>query len=446
MLPQFKNPKLVFYLIWFGQFVSILGSAMTRFAVIVWAYQQTQQTMILGWLGFFGYLPFVLVSPFAGVWIDRLDRKKILIFTDIGASLGTLFLFINFSTGGLQIWHLLLVEALIAIFEAFQSPAFSATIPQLVSKEDFSRANGLLSMADSTARIFAPILAGMILAFSNLSAVFMIDLVTFGIAMIVLVMVQFPTIKQDKKIKAENNFWFELRTGIDFIFRREGLVGLLIIFLFINLFAAITYYAILPALILSRTNGNQVDLGMVNAALSIGALTGGIIISTWKGPKKKVFGFLLATVMSFLFGDFLFAVGRSLPIWLLAAFASAIFIPAITGYNMTIWQSKVPRNLQGRVFSLRSMFQTIVMPLGYLLGGWLGDFVFEPAIRNQSVWAIWMTPLVGSTSGAGLGAMFLFTSILGTLTGISGFLFKKIRNVEDDLPDFEILENQFVAE
>lgn len=427
-----------FYIIWIGQLVSLFGTAMTRFAVIVWAYQQTNTVMTLGWLGFFGYVPYIITSPIAGVLIDRMDRRKILIITDGLAGFITIFMLIQFLTGNLAIWHLFLAEGLTSVLEAFQIPAFNASITLLVNKKNYTRANSLFSIANDAAKIFAPIIGGLLLSISNLSTIFTVDIITFLIAMLTLMVIRIPQLesKQIGRLSI-SGWWIENSEAARFIKDRKGLLAILLVYLNINFFAALTYFCILPALILARTGGDQFALGTVQGFLGIGGLIGGVILAIWGGPKRKVYGFLFATGASFLFGDFLFATGQNIVVWSIGAFISTIFIPLINSNSLAIWQLKVPPEMQGRVFALRSMGQTAVMPIGFLLGGWLADNVFEPLFMQPNSFVNWFSPIVGRGPGAGMGFMFLITCLFGFLTAVVGFSSSSVRNIESDLPDFD---------
>ena len=157
-----------FLIIWLGQFVSRIGTALTRFALLIWLYQQTQSALSVALLGFFAFLPAILVSPFAGVWVDRLDRRKVLILADTAAGLTTLGLLILHSTGSLAVWHLYVLALLTGSFEAFQSPAYMAAVTVLVPKDQYGRAGGLRSLAEHGAQVLSPVLAGLLLLSSPL--------------------------------------------------------------------------------------------------------------------------------------------------------------------------------------------------------------------------------------------------------------------------------------
>lgn len=164
-----------FLIIWAGQFVSTVGTGMTRFALIIWAYQETGSATTLSLLGFFAWLPYVIVSPIAGVWVDRFDRRLVLILSDLGAGLITLLLGYFYLQGELAIWHIFLLEGVTAVFDAFQAPAATVVTSVILKKEDYARASGLRSLAQDASRIIAPMAGGALLVWIGLGGVLLIE-------------------------------------------------------------------------------------------------------------------------------------------------------------------------------------------------------------------------------------------------------------------------------
>lgn len=179
-----------FLLIWIGQAASYLGSSIVTFGLTIWAWQETEQATALALVGFFSFVPTLLVSPFAGVLVDRLNRKHVLLLSDAGSALASLVTLLLYSAGALEVWHLYLLGAWSGFVGAFQFPAFSAAITTLLPKEHYARAGGMRSLLNSLAHIGGPALAGILLAFSSLSTLLVIDLVTFGLALLTLLPVQ----------------------------------------------------------------------------------------------------------------------------------------------------------------------------------------------------------------------------------------------------------------
>lgn len=428
-----------FLLVWSGQLVSLIGSAMTRFALIIWIFMQTGEALDLALLGFFSYLAYVLMSVYAGILVDRYDRKLLMLLADSGSGISTLIVFALLATGQLELWHLFAVSAISGALEAVQVPAYSAATTLMIPKKHYSRASGLVSFAQYGAEVLSPFLAGAVLGFLGIEAVLMIDIITFLFAVGTLAFIKIPQPKR-KTDEQKLSRWQELTLGARYVFARKGLFGVMLIFAGIGFFASLTYFSILPAMILARTGGDEIALASVQSALGFAGVIGGLILGVWGGPKRLIHGFLFGAGLSFLIADMLFALGKNTQDWVIAACSASIFIPFIDGSYRALWQKKVDPALQGRVFAFRNMFTMAVRPFGYLLGGWLADNVFEPAMMPDGVLAPIFGDLIGTGVGTGMSVMFMFTALGGMIISLSGYLVPAIRNVERDLLDFDELE------
>jgi len=425
-----------FLIIWVGQFVSQIGTALTRFALLIWLYQQTGSAMDVALLGFFSFLPAFLISPFAGVWVDRLDRRKVMLLADSGAGLTTAALLGLYVTGGLQIWHLYAVQVLAGVFESFQSPAYAATTTLLVNKEHYARINGLRSLAQYGALVIAPFLAGLLLIWVGVGGVMIVDLSTFAVALVTLLLVRVPLPQQEETtVPGDNRFWADLRAGFRYTWARPGLVGLMLVYTGMNFAAALTYFSTLPAMILARSGGDQFALAMVQGSMGGAAVVGALLVSLWGGPRRKIHGVLSGAGLSFLLGDLLLALGRDLSGWVTGAAISAIFIPVLDSSNMAILQAKVAPAMQGRFFALFHMARQSLIPVGYLLGGLLAERWLEPGMMPGGDLAATFGWLVGTGPGTGIALMFVVTSLLGAGLCFAGYLFPAVRNIEEDLAD-----------
>lgn len=434
-----RKGNRTFLTIWSGQLVSQIGTAMTRFALLIWAYQQTGSATTVALLGFFAFLPMLLVSPVAGVWVDRIDRRKIMLLADAGAGLMTAAMLLLYVTGHLAVWHLYLAEGLAGIFEAFQRPAYMAATSTLLPKEQYTRANGLRSLADFGAQVLAPVFGGLLLTWADLGGVMLVDMATFLVAFITLMMVRLPAAVGEVGVPsvASPALHREIRVGYRYIRQRPGLVGLTAIMAAVYFFAALTWSAIMPAMILARSGQNELALASVQSAMGIAGVVGGVLVSLWGGPKRKIHGVLAGIALSFLLGDIPLAIGRTLPIWIGAASVGSFFIPIIFSAHDAIWQSKVEPALQGRVFATKEMIMRAFAPAGYLLSGVLADRLLEPAMAVDG----WLAPtlgwLVGTGPGAGMALMFVASAVCAIFICLVGYLLPALRRVEDDLPDHD---------
>lgn len=433
-----NNGTITFFIIWIGQLVSILGTKMTRFALLIWVYQETGQATAMALLGFFGWGATALISPFAGHWVDKWDKRRVMLWADFGAGMITVVLLVIQAQGDLQLWHLYGMQALVGALDAFQFPAYFASTTVLIPKEHYGRINGMRSLAQFTAEILAPIFAGALLYFIGVMGIMLIDVATFLFAVLTLTFIVIPNPNPVPVEDEGETFWQQVTFGFRYIKRHDGLFGLMIVMTLINFFAALTYFGVFPAMVLARTGGNQLALSSVEAALGAGGIIGAILMSVWGGPKRKIHGVLGFTALSFIAGDFLFGIGRTVPVWVFSGIAAAGFIPFITGCSAAIWQTKVPPHLQGRVMNAQYALRELMHPIGYIAGGLLADFVFEPAMMPGGVLAPILGGLVGTGAGAGMAVMFLMTGVGGVLTGFGGYFFPALRNVERDLPDYDM--------
>jgi MFS transporter, DHA3 family, macrolide efflux protein len=422
-----------FRILWAGQSLSLLGSGMTRFAVMIWAYQVQGTATALALLGFFNCLTYVIASPFAGVLVDRWNRRSVMVLADLGSGLMTAFLLVMFSAGRLELWHLYLAVGMVGVFEAFQEPAFSASISLLVPRQDFTRSNAMLGLGRSAARMLSPAIAGVLLPLAGLGVVMAFDLVTLGLALMGLLLIRIPTpAVSSTGRQASGSFQHEVKFGAAYILKRPGLRNLLFTFFLINLFGTLTYFAVLSPMVLARTGGSEVTLGLVRTAMGLGGIAGGLAVTVWGGSRHKTRTYLVSVMLSFLVCDAMMAVSTSAAGWIAAGLLAEFSIAFIVSPYFAIWQEKVPTDVQGRVFAMREMVQVASQPLGYLAGGLLADHLFEPFMLGGSSLAGSLTGLVGSGPGSGMAVMFLLTSLLGALTGVWGLLSSTIRRLDSE--------------
>jgi len=426
-----------FGIIWIGQVISLLGTAMTNFGLTIWAYEKTGQATSLAMIGFFFVTPMVVLSPIAGAIVDRSNRRLMMMLSDLAAGLTTIVVFALYATGHLQIWHLYITAAISGAFQTFQWPAFSAAITVMLPKEQYGRANGMLELADSASGIFAPLLAGVLLGIIGLAGIMIIDIVSFSFAIGALLFVFIP---QPERTEAgregQGSIWKEAMYGFPYIFKRRSLLGLQLVFMVGNLFAGLAFTLLAP-MILARTSSNEMVLGSVQSAGAIGGVVGGVAMSAWGGTKRKVHGVLGGWILGSLSGELLLGLGRDLPVWLVAGFLAAFFVPFINASNQAIWQAKVAPDVQGRVFATRRLIAWLVSPLARLIAGPLADKVFEPAMQEGGTLAGTFGWLVGTGNGAGMALILVFCGLAAALVAVTGYATRAVRDAEVILPDYD---------
>ena len=428
-----------FTIVWLGQIVSVLASMMTQFALTIWAFEKTGSATTLGLVQVFFVTPFLLISPLAGALVDRKDRKTMMMVSDLGAGLATVGILILQALGILEIWHLYLAAVINGLGNTFQWPAYSAAISTMLPKEQYGRANGMMSLIEAGPGVIAPLIAGALLPVIGLTGILFIDVTTFLFAIGALLVVYIPQpARTQEGAQAQGSVWQEAVYGFRYIFERPGLFGLLIVFLIGNLFSNIQFTLLAP-MVLSRTGNDSVILGSVQSAGAIGGVVGGVLMSVWGGFKRRIHGVLVGWILASLALAFL-GIGRDLSIWIPAMLVGALFFPLINSSSQAIWQAKVAPDLQGRVFSSRRLIAWVTTPIAPIVAGTLADYVMEPAMRTVNPFSQTFSGLVGTGPGAGMGFLTVVCCLACVLVGITGYFSPSIRNLEVSLPDHDQLQ------
>jgi MFS transporter, DHA3 family, macrolide efflux protein len=438
-----------FTIVWIGQLVSLIGTSMTQFALTIWAYQLTGSAAALALVGFFSFAPVVLFSPIAGVLVDRWNRKLVMMMSDIAAGLSTIIIFLLHLSGNLQIWHLYVAGAFTGIFQSLQFPAYSAAMSLMLKKEQYTRANAMLSFADAASGVIAPVLAGALIALVRISGVLLIDIITFVFAVTALAVVHVPepqhTEAQKEQIKSERgSFLNQLTFGFRYIIERPSLLGLQIVFFTFNLTGTIGAILLAP-MVLARTGNSELILGWVQSAGGIGGVLGSLALSAWGGPKRRVNGVIIGLMLGSIF-QILFGLGTIPLVWIISSALLTATIPVANASNQAIWMAKIPPHMQGRVFAVRRTIAQISAPLAMFLAGFLADGIFEPAMREGGSLAGVFGGIFGVGAGAGMALMITLAGIIGASLGVGAYLFPAIRNAEDILPDHEAIAAPAVPE
>lgn len=431
-----------FTIIWIGQVFSLLGTAMTGFALAIWAWQTTGQATTLALLAFFNFAPAVIVSPIAGALVDRHNRKKIMALADFAAGIPTIGVLLLYVTGNLQIWHLFITGAVAGTFQSFHFPAYSAAVTMILPKKHYARASGMLSLADFASAIFAPVVAALLLTIVGIEGILLIDIASFSLAICMLLIVHIPQPPiTEAGRKGMGSLWKESLYGFRYIYERPSLLGLQLVFLSFNLVATFGNVLLSP-LILSCTGNDTIILGSVMSASGIGGLIGSLLLTVWGGPKRRVNGILMGMAGLSFFGLFLMGLGRSPIVWAAASFISMLFVPIANGSSQAIWQAKVAPDVQGRVFATRRLIAQISSPIAMLIAGPLADNFFEPSMSEQGSLATIFSGIVGTGAGAGMALMMVIAGVLGIAVSLGAYAFRSVRNAEDILPDHDAKTTQ----
>lgn len=423
-------PQRTFLTVWFGQFVSVLGTTLTGFALAVYVFVETGSVTRLAAVLAAVAVPGILLAPIAGVIVDRFDRRAVMLGADIIAGAGSVVLALSYFADGLELWLIIPVLAVASAAQAFQEPAYLATIPTLVPKEQIGRANGLVQLAQAAGHIIAPFAAGALLATVGMGVVFVIDVATFGVAVVTLLVVRFPGVRAEAP-PISPSMRGEAVEGFRFLWDRQGMFRFLMLAAVLNLLFGFVNVLFAP-LFLAFTN--EAVMGAALSVAGVGMLVGSLLMSAWGGPKQRVRGMLVFVA---LLGVGI-AVSGLRPSVVVAGAGTLIvmlILPLVNGTSQAFWQVKVPLAMQGRVFSTRRMLATVASPLAYVLAGPLADGLFEPAMAEGGWLGSLLGDVIGAGAGRGIGAMFVFIGLATVLLAVIGWTDPRVRNLEADYPD-----------
>jgi MFS transporter, DHA3 family, macrolide efflux protein len=421
-------------IIWLGQLISTLGSYMTEFAIKVSAWEMTEKATTLTLMGFFSLLSGIFATFVAGIVVDRSNRKLLMILGDTAAILTTLaIVWLHFSHN-LQVWHFYIAGIVTGAFGEIQELAYATSTALMVPKQYYTRASSMSSVLHYGSVIVAPALAGMLYPSLGLGGIALIDIATFGVAILTVIGVTIPQVERSPQpSSAQPHPLKDALYGFRYLILHKGLLiilGVILLFSFANEVGGALY----APMILARSGNNPGVLGSISAATGVGGILGSTILIAWKGPQQKMQGLLLAMIGVGASKSF-FGWGQSLLTWVPAQFSSSLSFPLLTSCDTAIWWSKVSPKVQGRVFAAHSVIFHLSSLLAVSVAGPLADRFFEPAMQpSGSLAPIW-GGLFGTASGAGMALLYVLASVWMLLVGLGGLLLRPVRNADTLMPD-----------
>jgi DHA3 family macrolide efflux protein-like MFS transporter len=388
---------------WIGQLISLLGSSIAQFVIIWWITLETGNPLYLSLASFLGLTPAVIIAPFAGVLVDRWNRKFLIGFVDFLQALAIVLLIILFWLGIVAYWHILLLLTLRGIFQAFHSPAVSAIVPLMVPKEKLSRMNGLNYLFSGAVTLVGPVLAALMLGLWKIHQILWIDVITFLVALFPLFIIKIPPVRMKQD---QSSFKEDFLEGFSFIKKTRGLLPLLTLATALN-FLLTPLSTLLPYYVKFDHLGDASDLALVMAFFHAGILTGGVVMSVMKGFKRKMFVSAISLYIIFIGYAFVAFTPKGL-FWFMAlsGLLMTFCVPIVNVLLQTIFQTIVPMKMQGRVNSVVMALASAATPLGMILSGIFAGFV-------------------------GTANFFIACAITGILIVTFSWLFTDVKHVEE---------------
>lgn len=360
---------------WFlsGQAISLFGSSLVQYAIMWYITLQTKSGEMMMISIICGFLPTFFLSPFAGVWADRYNRKKLIVLADAGIAVSTLILAVIFMLGYREIWLLFVVSAVRALGSGIQIPAVGALLPQIVPDDKLTRVNGINGSLQAGLSIFSPIVSGALLSFVSIENIFFIDVATAGIGIFIML----TAVKVAPNIKAQTEqeigYLKDFMIGVKYIIQHAFLKQFFVYF-------AVFFFLVTPAAFLTplqvvRSFGDEVwRLTAIEITFSAGMMVGGVVMASWGGFKNKLHSMALA---GFAIGVCTIALGAVSVFWLYLLFMvfTGLAIPIFSTPSTVLLQERVEDAFMGRVFGVYGMISSAMMPLGMLVFGPLSDYV-----------------------------------------------------------------------
>ena len=409
-----------FILLWATQTLSRLGSSLTPFALILWAYGKTGSALSTALLTVSSYVPYILLSLPVGTLTDRMNKKRLMLISDTAAALCTLTILFVWLSGNLELWHLYLVNAITGTAQTFQQPASEVATTLVTPEDKYQKAGSLNALAYSVINMASPVIATALYSAGGLTLVIIVDLSTFTVAFLSLLF--FVRIPESKKKKYEDShIMMDLKEALSFLRTNIGILQVILFLAAINFVASI-YDAALPAMILSFES--ESILAAVQSTAGIAMIIGSAIATIMPAPKSRVKIIIISLFISMSTENFMLAFFRNPIMWCLGAFLGWLCIPVMNTNLDALMRSNIPSGIQGRVYSARNMLQFFTIPLGYLAGGFLVDTVFEPFMSDKSNTVL--NQLFGTGKGSGSTFLFAVIGVTGVLVCI---VFSRLGNM-----------------
>lgn len=356
-----------------GQTISLLGSSLVQYAIIWYVTINTQSGIMMTISIICGFVPTFFLSPFAGVWADRYNRKVLIMVSDSLIALATLIMAILFMAGYDSMWLLFVVLAIRALGTAVQTPTVGALIPQIVPQENLTRVNGINGSIQSLVMLASPMLSGALMSITSIKSIFFIDVFTAVIGITVLLLFVHVPLHVKALDKQSFSYFKDFYEGLIYTRNHKYLKTF---FLYVGAFLVlVSPAAFLTPLQVTRTFGNDVwRLTAIEIVFSVGMSLGGIFMASWGGFKNKAYTMAISILIT---GICTFTLGIVPGFWIYLVFMSIIgfSMPVFNIPSTVLLQEKVDEEYMGRVFGVLTMITSSMMPAGMLLFGPLADYI-----------------------------------------------------------------------
>jgi len=396
-----------FMIIWIGELISSIGSGMTAFAVSIYVYQLTGSATWVSVATILAYLPTILLSPLGGILADRYDRRFMMICGDLFSALGLLFIFICIQTGHGGVLPVCIGVTISSVFLALLEPAYRATVTDLLSEEEYTKASGLVQIAGASKYLISPFIAGLILSVTDIRLILIIDMATVFVTVFAVASVR-KSIQVVKPNKDNFNFFGEFKEGMKSITCDKGVSSLVLLMAFMCFFIAFIQMLMIPMVL---AFADSKTLGIMESVSAVGMLIGSVIIGVLN-IKKNYSRILKIALMAA--GVFMAMTGTTTNSWLIVVFCILFFtaLPFVNTCADVLIRVKIPNEVQGRAWGMISLLTQVGYVAAYAVCGVLADYVFGPMLMKDGILAGSIGRIIGTGEGRGIGLMLIITGIV----------------------------------
>jgi DHA3 family macrolide efflux protein-like MFS transporter len=414
-----------FLIIWCGELISSIGSGLTAFGLAVYVFQMTHSASSVALVTLCAFLPTILLSPVGGVLADRFDRRWMMILGDLCSAFGLVFLLVVMAVGQAALWQICLGVAISSVFVALLEPAYKATITDLLTKEEYAKASGLMQLAASSKYLLSPVIAGFLLGITSVKTILIIDISTFFTTVLAILYVKKNLHIVSHKEK-QQHFLQELKEGWHVIVKNKGIAAL------VAIMAAVTFYigflqTLFTPMMLSFTNTKT--LGTIETISACGMLFGSLFIGIFS--IKRNYAAVLAAGLGCA-GIFIAFVGVSTNIFFIAG-AGFLFFAALPFVNTpadVLIRSHIPNEMQGRAWGMIGVISQMGYVGAYAVSGVLADRIFEPLLTKNGSLSGTVGKVIGTGAGRGIGMLLIAAGVSIVLLAVFIYKTKSVRKLE----------------
>ncbi|WP_377271350.1 amino acid adenylation domain-containing protein [Peterkaempfera sp. SMS 1(5)a] len=413
----------------FGQQVSMIGSALTEFALPIWIYLHTGSLAQFGLLATLALVPGILAAPLAGAVVDRGDRRRIMLCGDLAAGATQAVMLGLALADALQVWHVYLLIVVLSVSLTFQRFAWGSAVPQMVPKRYLGRANGVVQMTAGFAQFLVPLFAVGLLAAVDLRGILLLDVGSYLAAIGTVALVRFPATMAWHR---RESVAAEIREGFRRSLGSRHFRAMLVFFAVLNVFLSPLFLLTTP-LVLSI--GRLSATGWVATGGGLGATLGGVGLLVWGGPRRhRLRGVLLAT-LALAAAALVTGLRPSLPLVALGAFGMALGLALVNGIYATIIQTKVPQRFHGRVIAVNTMVAWSTLPLGFAVIVPFGPRLLQPLMDPGGALASTVGRVIGTGDGRGIGLLYLLFGSAMALLALICLWVPVLARFDREVPD-----------